>query len=197
MAKQKSFTDLYCVKAVFRQFDNNQTIAMYISSDPDALTGVRVYRGLDHPWVKQTVEPFKVDDLKDNEELTLTRDEETNELLSIGQGYTFSENVPPLFQFLPGDEDAQGNRPSRVVNTVSGVIMASDDTTVQSRVKQTMLFRLTATDDLGRHRYGIPSRRRYWDELADYFVGTAMDNYDEFVKYVNGLDAAEQKNIEE
>lgn len=194
MAKTRDFEELYCIRAVFRRFGSNNTIAMYMSSDPDALTGVRVYRGLDHPWVKKAVESFEADSLEDNTELTLIRSEEDNELMSVGRGYTFSENVPPLFQYF---QDAAGNTISRVVDTVSGVIMESDNLTVSSVVRRTMLFRLTALDENMEHRYGIPNRKRYWEDLADYFVGEGTRNYSEFSEYVGNLDAAEKKNMEE
>lgn len=196
MAKQRDFEALYCIRAVLRRFNATVSIAMYISTDPDALTGVRVYRGLDHSWIKTVLgKDFKVDDnLKDNTELSLIRDKETNKLPSIGNGYTFTESVPPLFQYF---QDSNGNTISRVVDTVSGVIMESDSTNVSSAIRRTMLFRLTAIDDAGQHRYGIPSRKRYWEDLADYFVGEGTRNYEDFVEYVNKLDDSDKKNMEE
>lgn len=190
MAKRE-FKELYCIRAVYRLFGTNPTIAMYISSDPEALTGVRVYRGLDHAWVKKAV-TVPTDDIEDQAELDLVKNAD-GDLESLGKGYTFSENVPPLFQYIPTDN----GEVSRVIDTVSGVIMASDNLTVDSVIRRTMLFRLTATDDEGNHRYGIPTRRRYWEDLAEYFVGEGTKDYDEFTKFVNNLDEVEMQNMEE
>lgn len=195
MAKTKSFEELYCIKAVFRRFNNSTSVAMYISYDKNANTGVRVYRALTHPWVAAAIGEIRnPDKIEDNTELPLKRDEKTNELISIGNGYTFVENVPPLFQYF---NDQDGNEISRVVDTVSGVIMESDANSVSSIVRRTMLFRLTAIDESGQHRYGIPSRKRYWEDLADYFVGEGTRDYSDFVDYVNSLDSIEEKNLEE
>lgn len=189
MAKRE-FRDLFCIRAVYRLFGNNPTVAMYISSDPEALTGVRVYRSLDHAWVKKAV-TVPEGNIEDQTELGLTKDAD-GDLMSLGKGFTFSENVPPLFQYIPTDN----GEVSRVIDTVSGVIMAADNLTVDSVIRRTMLFRLTATDDNGNHRYGIPTRKRYWEELADYFVGEGTKDYNEFTEFVNSLDEADMQNME-
>lgn len=194
MAKQ-SFQMLYALEATVRSFtgQTQNTVAITVGYK-DAKSGNRVYRGLDHPWVKAIIEAVD-DDAITAESLADAEDGfkiELTEPIQLEEGRLINESVPPLRQRFT----VNGQEVYRVVRTVDAVLLKSSDLTVEDLVKQKMAFRLTALDENGRHIYGLPSRKSLLLQLAKYFEGNFSDEddrYDEFTELVNDLDKDDEE----
>lgn len=185
MAKVKSFTMLYAIGAAFRSFNGTATVQITVAENPDAKTGVRVYRQPTSEWVETLLEScgISADDLaemQDGEKLPL------DEPVELEEGVTFSVKVPPLVQYFT---PAGGTETNRVVDNVSGVLTRGSGLTVDDLVRQTMRRRLTARDDAGNYQYGVPKRKSILADLAKYWIGTDdRDTRDALDAYVTELD---------
>lgn len=177
MAKKDSFQMLYAIKATVRRFEGNteNTVAITVAYDPNALEGTRVYRGVDTPWVQAIIESDEeltkeaILEMEDNTELDI-------DAIELEEGRIFNEKVPPMFQYFV---DRNGNEAKRTVSSVTGVITKSSGKTVADAVRSTMSFRLTALDENGQHRYGIPNRKSIQMELLAYWDGSDIRDFDQ------------------
>lgn len=176
MAKQ-SFQMLYALKATVRRFEGSDPTVAIIVGYKDAKSGNRVYRGLNDPWVEAIIDAVNDDaitketlaDAEDNFELEL------NEPVELESGRLFSQKVPPLYQYFT----TNGVEVRRRVDTVTGVLIESSGLTVDDMVRRTMTFRLTALDENGQHRYGIPKRKSIQLQLLAYWDGEVTRDFDE------------------
>lgn len=176
MAKQ-SFQMLYALKATVRRFEGSDPTVAIIVGYKDAKSGNRVYRGLNDPWVEAIIDAVNDDaitketlaDAEDNFELEL------NEPVELESGRLFSQKVPPLYQYFT----TNGQEVRRRVDTVTGVLIESSGLTVDDMVRRTMTFRLTALDENGQHRYGIPKRKSIQLQLLAYWDGEVTRDFDE------------------
>lgn len=176
MAKQ-SFQMLYALKATVRRFEGSNPTVAIIVGYKDAKSGNRVYRGLNDPWVEAIIDAVNDDaitketlaDAEDNFELEL------NEPVELESGRLFSQKVPPLYQYFT----TNGQEVRRRVDTVTGVLIESSGLTVDDMVRRTMTFRLTALDENGQHRYGIPKRKSIQLQLLAYWDGEVTRDFDE------------------
>lgn len=176
MAKQ-SFQTLYALKATVRRFEGSNPTVAIIVGYKDAKSGNRVYRGLNDPWVEAIIDAVNDDaitketlaDAEDNFELEL------NEPVELESGRLFSQKVPPLYQYFT----TNGQEVRRRVDTVTGVLIESSGLTVDDMVRRTMTFRLTALDENGQHRYGIPKRKSIQLQLLAYWDGEVTRDFDE------------------
>ena len=185
---------LYALSATVRHFQGQDSAQLQITvGEKDSLSGARVYRGLDDPWAQAIIDS--------NEELTKESIEEMEDRakldiknVKLEMGRTFSEQVPTMFQYFT---DRNGIEQKRAVTTVSGVITANDPTSVDERVSSTMRFRLTALDENGQHRYGIPKRKSTQLELLQYWDGGDIRNFDETLDgLVDELESEEKTEAE-
>ena len=176
MAKQ-SFQMLYALKATVRRFEGSNPTVAIIVGYKDAKSGNRVYRGLDDPWVKAIIDAVNdgaitketLADAEDNFEIEL------DEPVELESGRLFSQKVPPLYQYFT----TNGQEIRRRIDTVTGVLIESSGLTVDDMVRRTMTFRLTALDENGQHRYGIPKRKSIQLQLLAYWDGEVTRDFDE------------------
>ena len=176
MAKQ-SFQMLYALKATVRRFEGSDPTVAIIVGYKDAKSGNRVYRGLDDPWVKAIIDAVN-DDAITKETLADAEDKfeiELDEPVELESGRLFSQKVPPLYQYFT----TNGQEIRRRVDTVIGVLIESSGLTVDDMVRRTMTFRLTALDENGQHRYGIPKRKSIQLQLLAYWDGEVTRDFDE------------------
>ena len=177
MAKQ-SFQMLYALKATVRRFEGSNPTVAIIVGYKDAKSGNRVYRGLDDPWVTAIIDAVN-DDAITKETLADAEDKfeiELSEPVELESGRLFSQKVPPLYQYF---NTADGIEVRRRVDTVTGVLIESSGLTVDDMVRRTMTFRLTALDENGQHRYGIPKRKSIQLQLLAYWDGEVTRDFDE------------------
>ena len=177
MAKQ-SFQMLYALKATVRRFEGSNPTVAIIVGYKDAKSGNRVYRGLDDPWVKAIIDAVN-DDAITKESLADAEDKFEIELdapVELENGRLFSQKVPPLFQYFT---TADGTEARRRVATVTGVLVESSGLTIDDMVSRTMTFRLTALDENGQHRYGVPKRKSIQLQLLAYWDGEVTRDFDE------------------
>lgn len=176
MAKQ-SFQMLYALKATVRRFEGSNPTVAIIVGYKDAKSGNRVYRGLDDPWVQAIISAVN-DNAITKETLADAEDRFEIELsgpVELESGRLFSQKVPPLFQYFT----VNGQEVRRRVATVTGVLVESSGLTVDDMVSRTMTFRLTALDENGQHRYGIPKRKSIQLQLLAYWDGEVTRDFDE------------------
>lgn len=176
MAKQ-SFQMLYALKATVRRFEGSNPTVAIIVGYKDAKSGNRVYRGLDDPWVKAIIEAVD-DDAITAESLADAEDRFEIELdapVELESGRLFSQKVPPLYQYFTVNEQEVRRR----VDTVTGVLIESSGLTIDDMVRRTMTFRLTALDENGQHRYGVPKRKSIQLQLLAYWDGEVTRDFDE------------------
>ena len=176
MAKQ-SFQMLYVLKATVRRFEGSDPTVAIIVGYKDAKSGNRVYRGLDDPWVKAIIEAVN-DDAITAESLADAEDKFEIELdapVELENGRLFSQKVPPLYQYFTVNEQEVRRR----VDTVTGVLIESSGLTIDDMVRKTMTFRLTALDENGQHRYGVPKRKSIQLQLLAYWDGEVTRDFDE------------------
>lgn len=176
MAKQ-SFQMLYALKATVRRFEGSNPTVAIIVGYKDAKSGNRVYRGLDDPWVTAIIDAVN-DDAITKETLADAEDRfeiELSEPVELENGRLFSQKVPPLFQYFT----INGQEVRRRVDTVTGVLIESSGLTIDDMVRRTMTFRLTALDENGQHRYGIPKRKSIQLQLLAYWDGEVTRDFDE------------------
>lgn len=177
MAKQ-SFQMLYALKATVRRFEGSNPTVAIIVGYKDAKSGNRVYRGLDDPWVTAIINAVN-DDAITKETLADAEDKFEIELdtpVELENGRLFSQKVPPLFQYFT---TADGTEVRRRVATVTGVLVESSGLTIDDMVSRTMTFRLTALDENGQHRYGVPKRKSIQLQLLAYWDGEVTRDFDE------------------
>ena len=175
MAKQ-SFQMLYALKATVRRFEGSNPTVAIIVGYKDAKSGNRVYRGLDDPWVKAIIEAVD-DDALTAESLADAEDRFEIELdapVELESGRLFSQKVPPLYQYFTVNEQEVRRR----VDTVTGVLIESSGLTIDDMVRRTMTFRLTALDENGQHRYGVPKRKSIQLQLLAYWDGEVTRDFD-------------------
>lgn len=175
MAKQ-SFQMLYALKATVRRFEGSNPTVAIIVGYKDAKSGNRVYRGLDDPWVKAIIEAVD-DDAITAESLADAEDRFEIELdapVELESGRLFSQKVPPLYQYFTVNEQEVRRR----VDTVTGVLIESSGLTIDDMVRRTMTFRLTALDENGQHRYGVPKRKSIQLQLLAYWDGEVTRDFD-------------------
>ena len=176
MAKQ-SFQMLYALKATVRRFEGSDPTVAIIVGYKDAKSGNRVYRGLDDPWVKAIIDAVN-DDAITAESLADAEDKFEIELdapVELESGRLFSQKVPPLYQYFTVNEQEVRRR----VDTVTGVLIESSGLTIDDMVRRTMTFRLTALDENGQHRYGVPKRKSIQLQLLAYWDGEVTRDFDE------------------
>ena len=176
MAKQ-SFQMLYALKATVRRFEGSNPTVAIIVGYKDAKSGNRVYRGLDDPWVKAIIDAVN-DDAITKESLADAEDKFEIELdapVELESGRLFSQKVPPLYQYFTVNEQEVRRR----VDTVTGVLIESSGLTIDDMVRRTMTFRLTALDENGQHRYGVPKRKSIQLQLLAYWDGEVTRDFDE------------------
>lgn len=177
MAKQ-SFQMLYALKATVRRFEGSNPTVAIIVGYKDAKSGNSVYRGLDDPWVTAIINAVN-DDAITKESLADAEDRfeiELPEPVELESGRLFSQKVPPLFQYFT---TADGTEVRRRVATVTGVLVESSGLTIDDMVSRTMTFRLTALDENGQHRYGVPKRKSIQLQLLAYWDGEVTRDFDE------------------
>ena len=175
MAKQ-SFQMLYALKATVRRFEGSNPTVAIIVGYKDAKSGNRVYRGLDDPWVKAIIDAVN-DDAITGETLADAEDRFEIELdapVELESGRLFSQKVPPLYQYFTVNEQEVRRR----VDTVTGVLIESSGLTIDDMVRRTMTFRLTALDENGQHRYGVPKRKSIQLQLLAYWDGEVTRDFD-------------------
>ena len=175
MAKQ-SFQMLYALKATVRRFEGSNPTVAIIVGYKDAKSGNRVYRGLDDPWVKAIIEAVN-DDAITAKSLADAEDRFEIELyapVELESGRLFSQKVPPLYQYFTVNEQEVRRR----VDTVTGVLIESSGLTIDDMVRRTMTFRLTALDENGQHRYGVPKRKSIQLQLLAYWDGEVTRDFD-------------------
>lgn len=175
MAKQ-SFQMLYALKATVRRFEGSNPTVAIIVGYKDAKSGNRVYRGLDDPWVKAIIDAVN-DDAITEETLADAEDRFEIELdapVELESGRLFSQKVPPLYQYFTVNEQEVRRR----VDTVTGVLIESSGLTIDDMVRRTMTFRLTALDENGQHRYGVPKRKSIQLQLLAYWDGEVTRDFD-------------------
>lgn len=176
MAKQ-SFQMLYALKATVRRFEGSDPTVAIIVGYKDAKSGNRVYRGLDDPWVQAIISAVN-DDAITKESLADAEDKFEIELdtpVELENGKLFSQKVPPLYQYFTVNEQEVRRR----VDTVTGVLIESSGLTIDDMVRRTMTFRLTALDENGQHRYGVPKRKSIQLQLLAYWDGEVTRDFDE------------------
>lgn len=176
MAKQ-SFQMLYALKATVRRFEGSNPTVAIIVGYKDAKSGNRVYRGLDDPWVTAIINAVN-DDAITKETLADAEDKFEIELdapVELENGRLFSQKVPPLYQYFTVNEQEVRRR----VDTVTGVLIESSGLTIDDMVRRTMTFRLTALDENGQHRYGVPKRKSIQLQLLAYWDGEVTRDFDE------------------
>lgn len=176
MAKQ-SFQMLYALKATVRRFEGSDPTVAIIVGYKDAKSGNRVYRGLDDPWVTAIIDAVN-DDAITKESLADAEDKFEIELdtpVELESGRLFSQKVPPLYQYFTVNEQEVRRR----VDTVTGVLIESSGLTIDDMVRRTMTFRLTALDENGQHRYGVPKRKSIQLQLLAYWDGEVTRDFDE------------------
>lgn len=176
MAKQ-SFRMLYALKATVRRFEGSDPTVAIIVGYKDAKSGNRVYRGLDDPWVTAIIDAVN-DDAITKESLADAEDRFEIELdapVELESGRLFSQKVPPLYQYFTVNEQEVRRR----VDTVTGVLIESSGLTIDDMVRRTMTFRLTALDENGQHRYGVPKRKSIQLQLLAYWDGEVTRDFDE------------------
>lgn len=176
MAKQ-SFQMLYALKATVRRFEGSNPTVAIIVGYKDAKSGNRVYRGLDDPWVTAIINAVN-DDAITKETLADAEDKFEIELdapVELESGRLFSQKVPPLYQYFTVNEQEVRRR----VDTVTGVLIESSGLTIDDMVRRTMTFRLTALDENGQHRYGVPKRKSIQLQLLAYWDGEVTRDFDE------------------
>lgn len=176
MAKQ-SFQMLYALKATVRRFEGSDPTVAIIVGYKDAKSGNRVYRGLDDPWVTAIIDAVN-DDAITKETLADAEDKFEIELdapVELESGKLFSQKVPPLYQYFTVNEQEVRRR----VDTVTGVLIESSGLTIDDMVRRTMTFRLTALDENGQHRYGVPKRKSIQLQLLAYWDGEVTRDFDE------------------
>lgn len=176
MAKQ-SFQMLYALKATVRRFEGSDPTVAIIVGYKDAKSGNRVYRGLDDPWVTAIIDAVN-DDAITKETLADAEDKFEIELdapVELENGRLFSQKVPPLYQYFTVNEQEVRRR----VDTVTGVLIESSGLTIDDMVRRTMTFRLTALDENGQHRYGVPKRKSIQLQLLAYWDGEVTRDFDE------------------
>lgn len=176
MAKQ-SFQMLYALKATVRRFEGSDPTVAIIVGYKDAKSGNRVYRGLDDPWVTAIIDAVN-DDAITKETLADAEDKFEIELdapVELESGRLFSQKVPPLYQYFTVNEQEVRRR----VDTVTGVLIESSGLTIDDMVRRTMTFRLTALDENGQHRYGVPKRKSIQLQLLAYWDGEVTRDFDE------------------
>lgn len=175
MAKQ-SFQMLYALKATVRRFEGSNPTVAIIVGYKDAKSGNRVYRGLDDPWVTAIINAVN-DDAITKESLADAEDRFEIELdapVELESGRLFSQKVPPLYQYFTVNEQEVRRR----VDTVTGVLIESSGLTIDDMVRRTMTFRLTALDENGQHRYGVPKRKSIQLQLLAYWDGEVTRDFD-------------------
>lgn len=175
MAKQ-SFQMLYALKATVRRFEGSNPTVAIIVGYKDAKSGNRIYRGLDDPWVKAIIDAVN-DDAITEETLADAEDRFEIELdapVELESGRLFSQKVPPLYQYFTVNEQEVRRR----VDTVTGVLIESSGLTIDDMVRRTMTFRLTALDENGQHRYGVPKRKSIQLQLLAYWDGEVTRDFD-------------------
>ena len=175
MAKQ-SFQMLYALKATVRRFEGSNPTVAIIVGYKDAKSGNRVYRGLDDPWVKAIIEAVN-DDAITAKSLADAEDRFEIELyapVELESGRLFSQKVPPLYQYFTVNEQEVRRR----VDPVTGVLIESSGLTIDDMVRRTMTFRLTALDENGQHRYGVPKRKSIQLQLLAYWDGEVTRDFD-------------------
>lgn len=176
MAKQ-SFQMLYALKATVRRFEGSNPTVAIIVGYKDAKSGNRVYRGLDDPWVTAIIDAVN-DDAITKKSLADAEDKFEIELdapVELENGRLFSQKVPPLYQYFTVNEQEVRRR----VDTVTGVLIESSGLTIDDMVRRTMTFRLTALDENGQHRYGVPKRKSIQLQLLAYWDGEVTRDFDE------------------
>lgn len=176
MAKQ-SFQMLYALKATVRRFEGSNPTVAIIVGYKDAKSGNRVYRGLDDPWVTAIINAVN-DGAITKETLADAEDRFEIELdapVELESGRLFSQKVPPLYQYFTVNEQEVRRR----VDTVTGVLIESSGLTIDDMVRRTMTFRLTALDENGQHRYGVPKRKSIQLQLLAYWDGEVTRDFDE------------------
>ena len=176
MAKQ-SFQMLYALKATVRRFEGSNPTVAIIVGYKDAKSGNRVYKGLDDPWVTAIIDAVN-DDAITKESLADAEDRFEIELdapVELENGRLFSQKVPPLYQYFTVNEQEVRRR----VDTVTGVLIESSGLTIDDMVRRTMTFRLTALDENGQHRYGVPKRKSIQLQLLAYWDGEVTRDFDE------------------
>lgn len=176
MAKQ-SFQMLYALKATVRRFEGSNPTVAIIVGYKDAKSGNRVYRGLDDPWVTAIIDAVN-DAAITKETLADAEDRfeiELPEPVELENGKLFSQKVPPLYQYFTVNEQEVRRR----VDTVTGVLIESSGLTIDDMVRRTMTFRLTALDENGQHRYGVPKRKSIQLQLLAYWDGEVTRDFDE------------------
>ena len=176
MAKQ-SFQMLYALKATVRRFEGSDPTVAIIVGYKDAKSGNRVYRGLDDPWVTAIIDAVN-DDAITKKSLADAEDKFEIELdapVELENGRLFSQKVPPLYQYFTVNEQEVRRR----VDTVTGVLIESSGLTIDDMVRKTMTFRLTALDENGQHRYGVPKRKSIQLQLLAYWDGEVTRDFDE------------------
>ena len=175
---KQSFQMLYAVAMTVRHFDGNKenTVQITVSvSNSSTSEGTRVYRSLNHPWVKAIIEgnDFTLEDLQNADDAT----EYDIDAVELESGRLFSVKTPALYQFFTVD----GVERQRVVDNVRGVLLESSGLNVSDMVRSTMRFRLTALDDSGQHRYAIPNRKSTQLQLLQYWEGGPVRDFDEIL----------------
>ena len=178
--KIASYTMLYAVAVTVRNFDSaaENTVQITVSTENNGSSeGTRVYRGLKSPWVKKIIAAEDNDiSLKDLEDAN-DGDEFQLEPVELEEGRVFSKEVPGMYQFFTVD----GKEQQRFVHTVKGVLTKSSGLTVETMVRSAMVFRLTAKDANGNHRYAIPSRKSTQLQLLSYWEGSAIRDFDQIM----------------
>ena len=186
------YNKLYAVSATVRDFSGRKVLQIEVSKDANATSGTRITSPFDNGKGKLILDTLGLTEdivaLNDGEKIDM------DEPVYLGPGYFFSEEVPAmLHRFTP-----DGGEPVEiVVDSVNGIIFESDNSSIESKIRSKMRYRLNAVvepdSDGNRVSDGwyLPKRKALLANLAEYFVSAFGASIDELTAIVDEKDSAE------
>ena len=187
------YNKLYAVSATVRDFSGRKVLQIEVSKDANATSGTRITSPFDNGKGKLILDTLEltaedVATLDDGKKLDM------DEPVYLGPGFSFSEEVPAmLHRFTP-----DGGEPVEVVvDSVNGIIFESDNSSIETKIRSKMRYRLNAVvepdSDGNRVSDGwyLPKRKKLLGNLAEYFVSAFGASLDELTAIVDEADSAE------
>ena len=187
------YNKLYAVSATVRDFSGRKVLQIEVSKDAGATSGTRITSPFNNGKGKLILDTLgltaeDVATLDDGKKLDM------DEPVYLGPGFSFSEEVPAmLHRFTP-----DGGEPVEiVVDSVNGIIFESDNSSIESKIRSKMRYRLSNVvepdSDGNRVSDGwyLPKRKALLANLAEYFVSAFGASIDELTAIVDEKDSAE------